>query len=62
MARSRSEELEELQIWSLGLNTIMADKSKHEHADLAWAINKRMWLKTEPSSLSNWVSSLVAQH
>ena len=62
MAHSRLEEMEGLEIQSLVPNTVVSAKSVDEHADLVRDVYKRMWLQTEPSSLSNHVFGFVVQH
>ena len=62
MAHSRLEEMEELQIEYLVLNMLVLSRLVHGRADMVRVVHRRLWVQTDPSSLSNRASSYVAHH
>ena len=62
MVHSRLEEMEELQIEYLVLNMVVLARSVHGHAHMVRVVHRRLWVQTEPSSLSNRASGFVAHH
>ena len=62
MAHSRLEEMEELQIEYLVLNMLVLSRLVHGRADMVRVVHRRLWVQTDPSSLSNRASGFGAHH